>query len=178
MTTPRDLHQMAVYMSWADDVMLRNAEQLSADVLEAPRDTLFKSISGTFDHVLVVAEMFKAHLEGRSHPYVARHRSEPIPFADVAEQLRSINRYYVEQARGWSDSEVDEVIRFEFVGGGEGAMSRGDILLHLVNHATYHRGFVSALLFPHGIPFAANDLTVFLRDAWPQLKAQHKGEKL
>lgn len=34
-----------------------------------------------------------------------------------------------------------------FVGGGEGAMSRMEILHHIVNHTTYHRGFVSDMLY-------------------------------
>ena len=48
-------------------------------------------------------------------------------------------------------------------------MTREDILLHLSNHATYHRGFVSTLMYPFKLNGAANDLTVFLRDAWPTI---------
>jgi uncharacterized damage-inducible protein DinB len=33
------------------------------------------------------------------------------------------------------------------VGGGDGAMTRGQILLHLVNHTSYHRGFVADLFY-------------------------------
>ena len=36
-----------------------------------------------------------------------------------------------------------------FVCGSAGVMVQKDILLHLVNHATYHHGFVSTLLYPH-----------------------------
>lgn len=162
-----NVHRMTAYMAWADDVMLRNAEQLPGTTLMAPREALFGSISGTFDHTLVVAEMFRAHLEGRTHPHRARYRSEPLPFHDVARRLREINAQYVTLARHWTDAELKQLVTFRFVGGGAGAMTREDILLHLVNHATYHRGFVSALLFPHEIEMAPNDLTVFLRDVWP-----------
>lgn len=165
-------HRMTAYMAWADDVMLKNAEQVSPDVLTSPKDTLFKSISGTFDHTLVVAEMFQAHLDGRTHSFSARHRDEPIPFEEVALRLRSINAHYVGLAREWTEEELAQEIRFQFVGGGQGAMTRLDILLHLVNHSTYHRGFVSALLFPQKIPFAPNDYTVFLRDAWPKMQTK------
>jgi len=67
------------------------------------------------------------------------------------------------------DAELSDTIAFEFVGGGDGAMDREDILLHLVNHATYHRGFVSTLLYPLATKGAASDLTVFLRDVWPDI---------
>jgi uncharacterized damage-inducible protein DinB len=167
---------MTAYMAWADDVMLRNAEQLPIAELMAPRNTLFKSIAGTFDHILVVGEIFQAHLEGRDHPHHARHRSQPLSFPDVARRLREMNDYYVELARNCTDAELAETISFDFVGGGEGAMTRENIFLHLVNHATYHRGFVSTLLYPltHENKWAATDLTVFLRDVWPDMSCAIK----
>ncbi len=162
---------MAAYMAWADDVMLNNAAQLPEAELMAPRDALFGSIAGTFDHILVVAEIFRAHLEGTGHPHRARYRSETLPFAEVAQRLRQMNEHYVGLARAWTPAELAETIAFEFIGGGAGAMTREDILLHLVNHATYHRGFVSTLLYPFKTKGAPTDLTVFLRDIWPKVSA-------
>ncbi len=164
------VHRLTAYTVWADDVMLKNAEQLSEDKLTAARDTLFKSIAGTFDHTLVVAEIFKAHLEGTTHPHHARYRDENIPFPEVAQRLRAINVYYEGLARECTPVDLAETITFEFVGGGgQGSMTREDILLHIVNHATYHRGFVSTLLYPLKTKGAASDLTVFLRDVWPNI---------
>jgi uncharacterized damage-inducible protein DinB len=54
-------------------------------------------------------------------------------------------------------------VDFEFIGGGRGAMSREDILLHVVNHTTYHRGHVADMLYHLGIFPPATDLPVFLR---------------
>ncbi len=164
-------HKMTAYMAWADDVMLKNAEQLSATELSIARDTLFQSITGTFDHILVVAEIFKAHLEGLPHSHTGRIRSESLPFSEVAQRLRSINDFYVSCARNWTEDEMAEIIAFEFVDGGEGRMRREDILLHVVNHATYHRGFISTLIFPMKIETKASDLTVFLRDVWSKTMA-------
>lgn len=167
MATRPVLRMMTRYMAWADDVMLDNASALSAEELVAERDTLFGSISGTFDHILLIGEIFRAHLEKRRHPHTSRHRPVTRPFDVVAGELRSMNRYYVECTDSLSDAELDEAVNFTFVGGGEGTMSRSEIILHLVNHSTYHRGFVSTLLFPYRLNGRANDLSVFLRDAWP-----------
>ena len=163
------VRMMTRYMAWADDVALADASTLDAETLVAERDTLFGSISGTFDHILLVGEIFRAHLGTRSHPHASRHRPVTRPFAVVAEELRAMNRYYVDFADAQSEAGLDEVVNFTYVGGGEGAMTRAEILLHLVNHSTYHRGFISTLLYPHGLDRRANDLTVFLRDAWPDI---------
>ena len=163
-------HRMTAYMAWANGVVLTNAERLPTEEIEAPRDALFGSIAGTFDHILVVAEMFRAHLEGRENPHTERRRKEALKFRDTAHRLRDIDRHLVALAREWSDEELAKTVGFAFVDGGNGAMTRSDILLHLVNHATYHRGFVSTLLYPIRSDGAASDLTVFLRDAWPGIR--------
>ena len=168
------VHRMTAYMAWADDVMLKNVEQLPEAELTAPRDTLFKSIPGTFDHTLVVGEIFLAHMEGRSHSHGARHRKQALSFPDVARRLRALNDIYVGLARRWTSAELAETIKFTFVGGGVGEMTREDIHQHLVNHSTYHRGFVSTLLHPLKNNGAPNDLTVFLRDVWPNISLKIK----
>ena len=45
-------------------------------------------------------------------------------------------------------------------------MTREEIVLHLVNHSTYHRGYVGDMLkqVPYYRP--ANDLTMLVRDQW------------
>ncbi|MGB3317139.1 MAG: DinB family protein, partial [Albidovulum sp.] len=41
---------------------------------------------------------------------------------------------------------VQEDIEFTCIFGGAGRMSRAEIVLHLVNHTSYHRGFVDDML--------------------------------
>ena len=167
------VRKMTRYMAWADDTMLRNAARLPPAELTARRNTLFGSIAGTFDHILLIGEIFRAHLESRSHTHTTRHRPKERPFDIIAQELRAMNKYYGALADKWAGEAdgkaLDETVRFTFVGGGDGAMTRAEILLHLVNHATYHRGFVSTLMYPFQVGGQANDLTVFLRDVWPDL---------
>ena len=165
------LRQLTRYTQWADDVVLTNAAQLPVDALEAERGALFGSIAGTFDHILVVAEMFDAHLEGRTQPHTARRRAHPLPFVEVADRLRAMDAQFVARSDAWDEAALAEPIDFTFVDGGSGRMTRAEILLHLTNHATYHRGFVSTLLYPERVKGRANDYTVFLRDTWPAMAA-------
>jgi uncharacterized damage-inducible protein DinB len=48
-------------------------------------------------------------------------------------------------------------------------MRRGDILLHIANHKTYHRGYVADMLYESGLKPPTMDLPVYLRDARPAL---------
>ncbi|MEX0645173.1 MAG: DinB family protein, partial [Parvularculaceae bacterium] len=75
------------------------------------------------------------------------------------------DQWYVDLSERLTDDELAETIRFQFIGGGDGAMTRAEIFLHLVNHGTYHRGFVADMLNQAGVAPASSDFTVFLRDA-------------
>ena len=77
-----------------------------------------------------------------------------------------MDRWYVEFVDACPDEDLAKVVHFEFVGGGQGAMTREQIVLHVVNHGSYHRGFVSDMMYQ--VPFVppANDLPVFLRDCY------------
>jgi uncharacterized damage-inducible protein DinB len=42
-------------------------------------------------------------------------------------------------------------------------MARRDILLHVANHATYHRGNVASMMYQADTPPPTTDLPVFLK---------------
>lgn len=75
-----------------------------------------------------------------------------------------MDAWYIDLVDTWSNDDLAKVVRFAFVGGGQGAMTREQIVLHVVNHGTYHRGFVGDMMYQ--VPFMppSNDLPVFLRD--------------
>jgi uncharacterized damage-inducible protein DinB len=64
--------------------------------------------------------------------------------------------------RGTNAASLEETVRFRFIGGAEGAMTRGAMLLHVVNHATYHRGWIAEMFFDLPARNPTTDLPVFL----------------
>ena len=161
---------MTHYMAGANKVMLAGVAKLPDAEIVKPRPALFGNIAHTFNHILVIEKIFQAHLEGTSHPYRARNTETAPPFAEVRDELERMDRYYIDLAARLSEEDLATVIDFAFVDGGTGSMSRFEILLHLANHATYHRGFISDMLYQIPLQAGANDFTVFLRDAWPALQ--------
>ena len=93
------------------------------------------------------------------------HAEHP-PLAELWSTQQSLDEWYV----GWSDAVSDtalaESVSFTFVGGGQGVMTRGEMLLHVVNHTSYHRGFVGDLFYQVPAKPPTTDLPVFLRDVY------------
>ena len=168
MTTCRTARTLARYNAWADKLIFEAVSALPAGEAEKPRQSIFKSIAHTLNHNYVIDRIFQAHLEGRPHGYTARNTPDAPPLAEMWKAQQEIDAWYV----AWSDkvtpAELDEEVRFTFVGGGDGCMTRGEILQHVVNHTSYHRGFVAQMIYEVPSRPPTTDLPVFLRDV-PQV---------
>jgi uncharacterized damage-inducible protein DinB len=154
------------YNAWADKLIHAAVGTLPAGEAEKPRQSVFKSMAHTLNHVYVIDRIFQAHLEGREHGYKARNTETHPPLAELARLQQEIDDWYIRWADGLNDAALGDKVSFTFVGGGEGVMTRGEILLHIVNHTTYHRGFVADFFYQVPARPPTTDLTVFLRDAW------------
>lgn len=169
MITTRTARTLTRYNRWANELMLAAVSKLPDGEATKPRQTLFKNIVHTLNHNYVIDAIFQAHLEGREHGYAARNTAEPPPLEELWPAQRRLDDWYVAWSDGISDTALDEKLSFTFVGGSEGIMTRGEMILHVVNHTTYHRGFAADLFYQVPLRPPTTDLTVFLRDAPPEL---------
>lgn len=166
MITTELARMMMRYKAWANEITYAAVAALPEGEATKPRATIFTNMVHTLNHLYVVDQIFQAHLEGREHGFTARNTPTAPPLDELWRSVQALDGWFIALADRLSDAELAEVIRFQFVGGGDGAMTRGEILLHLVNHATYHRGFVGDMLNQAQVKPKATDLTVFLRDAY------------
>ncbi len=157
------LQTMTRYKAWADDLFLSTVATVPDAELTAPRPTVFGSLIRMLNHSYSMDYVWQCHLLGKPHGLSTRHPEHHQPMDELAELQRVIDRWYVDYADTLSDSEMDQDVAFQFIGGGEGRMSRSDIVLHVVNHTTYHRGHVADMLYHLGIFPPTTDLPVFLR---------------
>jgi uncharacterized damage-inducible protein DinB len=165
MITKSTAAMLARYNEWANQVIFDAVAALPPGEAEKPRTSLFRNIVHSLNHNYVIDRIFQAHLEGRTHGYTARNTPEHPPLAELRRSQAEVDAWYVRWADGIAEPALDETLRFEFVGGGEGAMTRGQMLLHVVNHTSYHRGFVADLFYQVPAKPPITDLTVYLRDA-------------
>jgi uncharacterized damage-inducible protein DinB len=160
------LRVLASYKKWANGLTYRQVMALPEGEALKQRQTRFGNMVHTLNHVFVVDDIFRHHMEGRKHGYTSRNTDTTPPIAELWAKVQEMDQWYVDQVQGWTDEDLATVIRFEFVGGGEGAMTREEIVLHVVNHATYHRGFVGDMMYQVPVMPESNDLPVFIRDVW------------
>lgn len=161
------LHQLRMltrYTAWANTRLYDTLAGLPAGVATARRNQGQHSMVGTLAHAWVVDRIWQAHLQGRAHGYSTRQPAQEPALDQLRQDQVGLDRWYTSYADGLDAATVAEGLDFRFVDGGAGRMSRGDMLLHVINHKTYHRGYVADMLYQAGLKPPVMDLPVFLRD--------------
>jgi uncharacterized damage-inducible protein DinB len=164
MSALKTARMLTRYNTWANQVFYDSVFALPPGEAEKPRATLFKNIVHTLNHNYVIDSIFRAHVEGREHGYTARNTTDHPPLAELWTVQQEFDAWFIR----WSDSltteSLDETLNFTFVGGGAGAMTRSEIILHLIIHTSYHRGFAADMFFQVPARAPTTDLPVYLRD--------------
>jgi uncharacterized damage-inducible protein DinB len=150
------------YNAWADRTLFDAMAKLPAEEVQRLRKTLFGSMVGTLNHNYQVDLIWQAHLLGKEHGFSTRRDLLHPLFDDLVKAQTETNRWFIEWARTVTPEHLGEQISFRFISGKEAVMRRGEILLHVVNHKSYHRGWVSEMFFDVGGKPPQTDLSVFL----------------
>jgi uncharacterized damage-inducible protein DinB len=156
------LQMLARYRMWADRLTFDAVAALPPGEATKERPTLFKTMIGTLNHNYVVDLIWQAHLEGRDHGFKARNLVLHEKLNELWTAQQKINEWYIKWSEAQSDETFGEIVDFTFVSGEKGAMTRGEMLLHVVNHATYHRGWIAEMFFQVPAKNPTTDLPVFL----------------
>ncbi|MDP3845964.1 MAG: DinB family protein [Pseudomonas sp.] len=151
------------YKAWADEFFLPVVAGLPESELVAPRPIIFGSLIRTLNHSYLMDYVWQSNLLGRPHGLTTRNPVDHPPIEDFVVAQLTMDTWYVDYADSLPHDQLGEMVKFEFIGGGIGAMSRGDILLHVVNHNTYHRGQVADMLYQLNVIPPTTDLPVFLQ---------------
>jgi uncharacterized damage-inducible protein DinB len=146
---------------WADrglyDVLSGHLEQLS------PEDASI--MLRILDHMHAVDKIFQHHLQGLPHTFKAA-RSERMPeFQALANSVQETDYWYASYVRSLTEEELEQPIDFVFTSGKRARMRRGEIILHVCLHGSYHRGNAGAVLQLKGMTPGRDGITDFLEGA-------------
>jgi len=150
------------YNAWADQILFDALAKLPQDAVYRQSGTLFKSIVGTLNHNYQVDLIWQANLCGRDHGFTSRRDVLHPEFAALVTAQNEMNQWYIDWAATQSTDNLEEIVPFRFVSGKQAEMQKGAILFHVINHKSYHRGWVAEMFFDAGSRPPAMDITVYL----------------
>ncbi len=150
--------QLIAIKRWADrglyDTLKRNLDRLTGEESSIMLRVL--------DHMHAVDRIFQNHLRGLPHAFRAP-RSETIPkLSALADSVREVDDWYASYVGCLTADELQQPVDFVFTSGKPARMRRGEIILHVCLHGTYHRGNAGVVLQLKGLTPSRDSITDFL----------------
>lgn len=152
------------YKTWADR---RTLDALGTiDTVEGATSLAFARQQ--LNHMLRVEENFRARLQSKPGPHSTTNTEVVPDLADLDQRLTTSNAWLVTFAAELRVDQVHQTLSFTFVDGLRGSMTPEEILFHIVNHGTYHRGAIGHALDLASAKRPADTYTVFIHALEPQ----------
>lgn len=160
--TNADLKTLLDYHYWARDRLLDAIEPLTPEQFTRDLGSSFKSIRDTVAHLHAAEWAWHQRWQGGSvtallpadrFPDVASARTA---WAEMERDIRS----FVDRI----GEDTDRVFEYKLLSGAAGASPFWQMLQHVVNHASYHRGQITTMLRQLGTePGKPMDMIAFYR---------------
>lgn len=162
-TLKTQMTMLADYHDWANELLLEQIETISAEHYAMPAGLFFSSIHGTLNHLLL-----------GDRAWYGRFSGKPEHFSSLGQELEPDRKKLVAQLRErralWRmliGRTAEEImvgkLQYKTTAGVPAATPWLGTLTHVFNHATHHRGQISAVLTRFGYACPELDLIHFLR---------------
>jgi len=159
----QDLQTMVDYHYWARDRLVEAISQLTPEQYSRDLGSSFKSVRETATHIYAAEWAWYQRWHGESPTALLtadRFADFDALTAAWAEHERKM-RAFVD---GLDDADVTRVIEFRLLSGQAGASPVWQMVQHVVNHASYHRGQITTMLRQLGAqPAKSMDMIAYYR---------------
>jgi len=148
------------YHAWATAKVLESVVPLSSEELLRDMQTSHSSVWGTLVHTYQADTVWLKRLNGEGGSKL----SDADPVSDLSglqQNWRDIQARLISFAG--SEGDLTRVLEYRFLSGEEARTPIDDILLHVVNHGTYHRGQIVTMLRQLGAEPIGTDFVRFVQ---------------
>ena len=162
---------MYEYHVWANKVLLERMNELPENSLYDEVSSSYTTIAQTFSHIYVVDVMWLQVIKGFDMQEALESSMtllEKTNLYSVDEFVKS-NEELALRYEEWISSQknLEHKINLNNPWSGERETSYSEILFHVANHGTYHRGNITTMLRQQGYASTMNDLSLY----WYQIRS-------
>lgn len=151
------------YNVWANEQLLKVLEPLDESLFHVELKSSFASLAKTLLHMRDAEMVWLKRLQGTS---LSQWPSELFTGGktELLKAFIAVSHDFQRHVHALTDEDLQAVVAYKSVAGAPFENVVEDLLYHVINHATYHRGQVTTLLRELGVTKPANtDLITYLR---------------
>ena len=139
MTIQQQLSQYAAYNLWANQLMIDWLLSKDSAIMEKEVKSSFPTINKTLSHIWVAEHVWMCRVEGIEYKnLVSRHDGQNTK--QISEDIVLSSTYYIDKIQTMDINDFDKNINYKLLSGDKGQSSIFNIIHHVMNHSTYHRG--------------------------------------
>ena len=136
------LNELFTYNYWARDMQLRACATLTEEQFLRAVGGSFPSVRDTLAHLVNVEWLWLERFRGRS-PRSLPAAAEFSTLATVSERWQTVEREMREYLAGLHENDLERVETYVSTRGQTWSYALWRMILHLLNHQSYHRGQVT-----------------------------------
>jgi uncharacterized damage-inducible protein DinB len=160
---PEEIVALTEFNVWANHRVLAAVEALTSEQFTRDLGSSYSSVRDTLAHIMGVEWVWLERLQGTSPDAIPSAKD----YADL-NALRSrwneIEKSFQEYMEELTKAELDEEVAYKTFSFGPGKNPRWQIIQHLVNHGSYHRGQIVTMLRQLGAKGVSMDLITYYRE--------------
>ena len=147
------------YSGWASKKVLDAMQSLTPEGRDRENGVSHASIGGTASHIYLAERLWFGRVHGNSVPSLST-----AAFAETAVEWPELQTQWEAWADALTDADTDRAIEYKLLSGAPGASQVKQIVTHLVNHATLHRGQIVGMIRQLGVQPPATDILWYYRE--------------
>jgi len=149
------------YTAWASRKLVASAAQLSPEQLNQDFGTADRSVLGTLAHTFAGDRIWLPRMTGGPNPGFVTDADRSL--AVLQKDWPALHERWKEWARGLTDESAGAAITYKDLKGNQWTQPLWQLVLHMVNHGTHHRGQVAGFLRTMGHTPPPLDLVAYYR---------------
>lgn len=154
----------ARYNAWANQRLYEAVAEVPDAQYREDRGAFFGSLHGTLNHILVGDRAWLTRITGEGRSPASLDQILCDDFATLRQARTAEDDRIIRAIGGLDEAQLAGTIRYRNMRGDPMEQPLTQVLAHVFNHQTHHRGQAHTLLSQMGYEAPALDLIYFVRD--------------
>ena len=151
------------YHAWAFGVLFEKLDATSDLEYRDDAGLFFRSLHGTLNHLLVAEQVWFARLAKTTIPSLTLDQTIESDRTTLQRAISDHSANWANSVRQADNEDLHDAVTYTNLSGNTFSDPPTQLIAHVVNHASHHRGQMSAVLSRLGHPTPEMDMIFFLR---------------
>lgn len=158
------------YKVWADERTLQAIESIDASIFSDSYAFVLQQIN----HIVIVEELFKSRLLNEAAPHKSTNTAVVPSLDELGKRLTKSGAWYLNYVSSLNIKDYEDIVSFVFADGKSGFLTIEEILFHIINHGSYHRGSIAHSLDLAGVPHPPDGYGIYIHEKNPERRISNE----